>query len=324
MDGAPPLLRPAAPVGGVRLGLAAMRTRFELVLADDGDPARLRAAGEEALAEIADVEAWLSPHRADSALARVNAGAAQAAVTVDGRMLGFLRAARALAAASGGACDPTAGALVGCWREALADGRVPDAAAIAAARAACGMELVICDEAGGSVRFAHPEMRLDPGALGKGVALDRAAAILRDHGVGRALLHGGTSSVVGIGDPGWTIAIRHPLNAEEIIATTTLRDATLSVSAGHGRATTVDGRSYGHVIDPRSGWPVAGNLLAAVTHPQATVSEGLSTALLVLGEDGLAELARRFPEAAFLLVRKADEAVEVISRGDGFAMSSVA
>ncbi len=320
MDG---MVLPSGAPGGVRLGLAAMRTRFELVLADAGDAARQRAAGEEALAEIADVEAWLSPHRAASALARVNAGAARAPVTVDGRMLGFLRAARALAAATGGACDPTAGALVACWREALAGERVPDAAAIAAARAACGMDLVICDEAAGSVRFAQPGMRLDPGALGKGVALDRATALLRDHGVRRALLHGGTSSVVGIGDPGWTIAVRHPLQAQEIIATTTLRDSTLSVSAGHGRATTVEGRSYGHVIDPRSGWPVAGHLLAAVTHPQATVSEGLSTALLVLGQGGMADLARQFPDAAFLLVCKAVEAVEVITMGDGFAMSNV-
>jgi thiamine biosynthesis lipoprotein len=296
-----------------------MGTRFELVLVDADEPARLRAAGEEALAEVAAVEEWLSPYRPGGGLARVNAGAARGGVAVDGRMLGFLRAARALAEASGGACDPTAGALVACWRAALADGRVPDAAVIAQARAACGMDLVVCDEAAGSVRFAHPGVRLDPGALGKGVALDRAAALLREQGVRRALLHGGTSSVVGLGDPGWPIAIRHPLHVDQVIATTTLSDATLSVSAGHGRATVVAGRSYGHVIDPRSGWPVTGNLLAAATHPQATISEGLSTALLVVGEEGSAGLAQRFPEAGLLLVQNDDGDLRVTIIGEGFA-----
>ncbi len=315
MDGAVP---PSGAPQEVRLRRGAMGTRFELVLADAGEPARLRAVGEEALAEVAEVEAWLSPHRAASALARVNAGGAGGAIAVDGRMLGFLRAARALAEATGGACDPTAGALVACWRDALAGGRVPAASALAEARAVCGMDLVVCDEAAGSVRFARPGVRLDPGALGKGVALDRAVALLREQGARRALLHGGTSSVVGLGEPGWPIAIRHPVQVDQVIATTALSEMTLSVSAGHGRATDVDGRSYGHVIDPRSGWPVTGNLLAAAVHPLATTSEGLSTALLVVGDEGIAGLAARFPEAGLLLVCQDGEGVRVITRGSGF------
>jgi thiamine biosynthesis lipoprotein ApbE len=74
-----------------------------------------------------------------------------------------------------------------------------------------------------------------------------------------------------------------------------LRDLSLSVSAPHGRFFEHDGRRYGHVIDPRTGEPVEGALLAAVVGPSPTETDALSTALLVLGEPWLPDLERRFP-----------------------------
>ena len=308
----------------VRLARLAMRTRFEVVITDTDDPARLQAAGEEALDEIGRCESLLSAYRDDAELFRINARAGDEAVRVDPRMLAFLLRARELSTLSAGTCDPTAGALVACWRAAGEHGQVPDDAAIAAARGACGMDRVLLDETARTVRFARPGMRLDPGAIGKGYALERAASLLRESGVHSALLHGGTSTVTAIGRPpgqdAWPVAIRHPLKADTSLATALLHDTSLSVSAGHGRAFTVGERSYGHVIDPRSGWPVAGNLLAAVIHPSALASDALSTALLVLGHDGLALLAERFPGISLLLVRSNGEDVVIDTVGAGFSL----
>src|SRR5262245_48339833 len=93
-----------------------MRTRFELVLADDRDPVSLRAAGEEALEEIARVEAELSAFRRDSLLARVNAEAAVRPVLVDPELFALLERMGALAARLDGAFDPTIGALLAVLR----------------------------------------------------------------------------------------------------------------------------------------------------------------------------------------------------------------
>jgi thiamine biosynthesis lipoprotein len=314
-----------SPAASVRLARLAMRTRFELLLADVDDPARLRAAGEEALAEIGRCEELLSAYRDDAALFHLNARAGAGPVAVEPRLMAFLRRAAELSALTDGSFDPTAGALVRCWREAGERGEVPSPAAIDEARAATGMSRVLVDDGAGTIAFGDPGLRLDPGAIGKGWALERAADLLRADGIRSALLHGGTSTVAALGAPpgqeAWPVAIRHPLR-DSTLATALLRDASLSVSAGHGRAFTVGGTTYGHVIDPRSGWPVAGNLLTAAIHPSATVGDAVSTALLVLGRDGLPLLAERFPGISLLLARQDGGEVLIDVVGEGFAPGS--
>lgn len=304
-------LRQGSPA--VTLARLAMRTRFEIVLADEDDPARLRAAGEEALDEIERVESLLSVFRDDAELFHVNAHAAHQPMTVDVRLMEFLRRAADLCAATAGAFDPAIGALLACWKQPQpsADGSVklPTPEAISTALTKCGMrQRVMLDVERCSVRFSGLGVQLDPGAIGKGYALERATDLLRYSGISTALLHGGTSTVCAIGhpaaQPAWTVAIQDPVQADRHIATASLVDTSLSVSAVHGRSFTANGKRYGHVIDPRSGWPVQGNLLAAVIHPSAMTSDALSTALLVLGVEGLHSIAVRFPTAGLLLVRE--------------------
>ncbi len=311
-----------------------MRTRFELVIADGGDDARARAAGEAAFAEVAEAERLLSAHRDDAELFRVNALAGSAPVTVDARLFALLESALELCAASAGAFDLTLGALLTAWNHAGmaagGAGEAPSPERIDEARARCGMaRLLSLDRAAGSVRFGAPGMRLDAGAIGKGYALEQAGVVLQELGVGSALMHGGTSTVLALGsDPAgrpWRVAIRDPADGQGMIATADLANRALSVSAVHGRSFSSGGRRYGHVIDPRSGWPVQGNLLAAVITPHATASDAWSTALLVLGGEGFALLAAHQPTAAGLLVREeADGRMVVDLHGNGFTLSGTA
>jgi thiamine biosynthesis lipoprotein len=138
-------------------------------------------------------------------------------------------------------------------------------------------------------------MGIDLGAAGKGHAIDLAAGVLRAQGVTSALLQGGTSSVHAVGAPpdgsAWTIAWDTPTERRRF----PLRDAALSISAAHGKAFTHDGRVYGHVIDPRTGWPSDGASSALVTGPGSLECDALSTALLVLGAGWLPTLRARFP-----------------------------
>jgi thiamine biosynthesis lipoprotein ApbE len=128
-----------------------------------------------------------------------------------------------------------------------------------------------------------PSASLDLGAVAKGFALDRAAAILRECGITSALLHGGTSSVVAMGAPaddprGWAIAIR----SDGDPLTVRLRDQSLGVSAPRGRTTP----TASHILDPRTGAPaMAGVDTAAVIGPVGTAAlcDTWSTALVVLG-----------------------------------------
>jgi len=272
------------------LGLAAMATRFELVL--DGE----RAAGEEALEEIAEVERRLSRFRRDALPARLERAAAgheggARGVVVSRDEMALLDLCRRACARTGGAFDPALGsAPVSGWR---LDRRARRVVAPAAAA------------------------RLDLGGVGKGHALDLAARALRAAGVARALLHGGTSSVAALGAPpgatAWRVALRHPADGTRTLATVELRDLSLSVSATHGRTRGPVGAGRGHVVDPCSGLPVETARLAAVVARHGRVAEAWSTALLVLVERRL----RRGAPVTARSVRLAPNVSALVAWDDG-------
>ena len=302
----------------VTLARNAMATRFELVLIG-GDAARLRAAGEEALAEVDRLEARLSLYRPSSEIARVNAQAARQPVRVSPQVFRLLEQARQFHRETGGAFDIAIAPLVRCWGFMSGSGRVPDPILLDQARHQAGMEHVTFDSESVSVRFDREGVMLDLGAIGKGYAIDRAAKILREAGVTRALLHGGTSTIYGIGAPpdeeGWKVAIAGSQDESRTIATVLLRDSALSVSAVWARSFEADGKKFGHVIDPRTGQPVNNAVLAAVALPSATETDALSTALLVLGLEGHDAIAKLRPQMRTLVIPAIDADSRVEARG---------
>lgn len=271
-----------------------MATRFEFVL-PGANPAALRAAAEEALDEVDRLENLLSLYRPHTDIARLNAGAAAGPVRVSPETFRLLQRAMALSAGTQGAFDVTAGALVRAWGFLGGTGALADPAALAAARACVGTDRLELSESDFTVRFTRPGVLVDLGSIGKGYALDRAAELLRDAGVTSALLHGGTSTVVALGQPPDAAAWKVALPDGGAVA---LRDESLSVSAGWGKSfTDAAGREWGHVLDLRRGKPVAGRQWAAVVAPSAADSDALSTAALLADDAELERLPGIFPAA---------------------------
>jgi FAD:protein FMN transferase len=287
----------------------AMATRFEIVLHGE-DPVALRAAGEEALDEIQRIEGQLSLYQPTSEIAHLNARAAREPVRVTPGLFRLLERAKVLSAEMKGAFDITIAPLVRCWGFMGGTGRVPGAEELAEARANVGMHLVELNAEDFTVRFVRKGVMLDLGAIGKGYAVERAAELIRELGVSSALINGGTSSIYGLGNPpgaeSWKVAIQSPAPsasaAAEPFATIQLMDEALSVSAVWGKSFQSEGVNLGHVLDPRSGRPLAGALLAAVALPSATETDAFSTGLLVSGRDGYEHLLKIRPQAGASLV----------------------
>lgn len=265
----------------------AMACRFELILYGE-DRVRLRAAGEAALDEIERIESRLTIFDPASEVSRLNARAALESVRVSTELFDLLTEAKRLHAETGGTFDLTIAPLMRAWGFFRDTGHLPDQDVLEKARSLTGMELVELDESDRSVRFRREGVMLDFGAIGKGYAVDEAIAVLCDAGIRQALLHGGTSTMFGLGAPpeehAWKIAVPRPDREDDPLAVVELRDESLSVSAVWGKAFEANDRTYGHVLDPRAGHPVDGGILAAVVAASATESDALSTALLVSPE----------------------------------------
>jgi thiamine biosynthesis lipoprotein len=296
----------------------AMATRFEFVLCGN-DPVALRAAADEGFEEIERIEAQLSLYRPSSEIAQVNARAAFESVRVSPSVFELLAEARVLWELTNGLFDITIAPLVRCWGFMGGNGSLPDESSIQAALSLVGMDKVEMDERSYTVRFAAPGVMLDLGSVGKGHALDMAASVLHDAGIENALLHGGTSTVCAIGvdaqNNPWKIAIENPNSsqeAEEIINVVPLRDKSLSVSAPAGKAFEREGKSYGHVLNPRTGRPVEDTILGCAITDSAAESDALSTAVLVGDETDLAALRDRRPELRYLKMKSGPE---LFSRG---------
>jgi thiamine biosynthesis lipoprotein len=307
------------------LARLAMATRFEVVLHGE-NPAGLRAAGEEALQEVEQLDHRLSLYRPDSEVAHLNARAAREPVRVSPGLFALLQHAQVLSAETGGAFDITIAPLVRCWGFMGGNGKLPDARELEECRAKTGMHLVHLNGGAGTVRFEREGVMLDLGAIGKGYAVEKAAEVLRQAGVTSALIHGGTSTVCALGQPPdaecWKVAVATSLDGpgggvrqnaanasggltnaatQPPWVTISLRDEALSVSAVWGKFFKADGNIFGHVLDPRSGRPVAGAMAAAVVLPSATETDALSTALLVLGAEGQERICRLRPGMRTLL-----------------------
>ncbi|MFM7109326.1 MAG: FAD:protein FMN transferase [Planctomycetaceae bacterium] len=296
------------------VGRDAMACRFEVCL-NAGEVADGTALAVGALDLVDEIEQKFSVYRDTSELTRLNATAARGWQPVSQDVFDLLVRAREIHDLTDGAFDAASGALVRAWGFLARAGRTPDTAALAAARERSGMRFVELDPEGRRVRFAREGIEINPGAIGKGWAVDRALEGLADSGAPSVLVHGGQSSVRarGVHGPmlpgrrGWPVGLRDPLRPGRRLATIALADRALGTS-GSGTQFFVDrGRRLGHILDPRTGLPAEGVVSATVLAPTAADADALATALYVLGPAGLDRIAPPGGDVGALLVVPAAE-----------------
>jgi len=284
----------------------AMATIFEVMI-PFGTPDALSAA-EDALDEIERLEAQLTVYRDSSEVSRLNRASPYAAIPVEEGLFDLLSTAARISSESEGAFDVTAGALIKTWGFYRGPRRVPSEGERAVALERVGMRHVVLDPETRSVRFLRPGLEINLGSIGKGYALDRAAAILRRRrNLPGALLHGGHSSVYAIGsepgdERGWAVGLSHPWEPGRRIALLRLRDRALGTSAATHRHLEHEGRKLSHVLDPRSGWPAEGIALASAIAPTAAEADALATVFYVRGVDWSRAYCTAHPDIGAVLL----------------------
>jgi thiamine biosynthesis lipoprotein len=291
-----------------------MACRFEVALASEH--AEHLAAARVALDEADRMEDALSVFRETSEVTRVNRDAGARPVGVSPTLFALLLRCQELHRATEGAFDPTSAPLSRVWGFLARDGRLPGGDAITAALATVGFDKVELDPTARTVRFSRPGVALNFGGIGKGFALDRMADLLRGGGVPCALLSAGGSSVLAFGEgEGYSVDVRSP-RVRTVIARLWLSGTALGTSGPGEQFFEADGRRYGHVLDPRTGWPAAGVLTASAAARSAADADALSTAFLVGGPELAERYCRAHPGTMALLAREDDPGRPLLF-GDG-------
>ena len=316
----------------------AMATRFEIVLHGEKE-SWLRSVAEEVLDEIEKLDSKLSLYNPASQIARVNRQAAVSPVKIDPLIFNLLQRCASLSQATKGAFDITMGPLIQCWGFMKGTGEQPSESAIQRSLELVGMQHVQLDPSDYTVGFDKEGVMLDLGAVGKGYALEVATEILQDYEVENAIIHGGTSTISAIGKPpeddAWNVAVLKPerdpafpyyvasddpasdLETEDILTLVPLVDQSLSVSAVWGKSFQTGSRTFGHVVDGRTGYPAKGHWMAGLVCDNTTDSDALSTAMLVDGMKAVQAIQSIHPTASWLLVNqgKSESDYEVHLKG---------
>lgn len=271
----------------------AMATVFELIIQHD-DAEYVQQAAHEAFIELDRLEHALSRFIPNSDISQINALKNNKEIKVGFDAFHCLRACVALHKETRGAFDITMGGRMDqCHRTGVLSKN-------AAPRMYGRISDLHLDEENFTVRYAgeYP-LRLDLGGFGKGYALERMAALLRDWDIRSGLIHGGWSSILALeaaGQEHWRVTISHPLQLNVVLGKFSLRQAALSGSGV---------QKGSHIINPRTGFPVQGEPLAAWAYsPDASTSDALSTAFMIMPPEEIDEFCRARPEIIAVVLGK--------------------
>ena len=249
-----------------------------------GNPKDARRAADTAIADVRRLEERYSRYLPDSFLSAINRVAATGgSITVDEETAGLLNYAATCYAQSEGLFDITSGILRRAWR--FDQGALPDQAHVSDLLKAVGWRRLRW--APPTLEFPTPGMELDFGGVVKEYAVDRAAALCGQAGVRHGVINlGGDIKVIGPRADGgpWRVGIRHPRHKEEVIRTIALREGALASSGDYERCIVLDGVRYGHVLNPKSGWPVR-HLAAVSVVGDFCVVAGSASTIAMLKED---------------------------------------
>jgi thiamine biosynthesis lipoprotein len=274
-----------------------MNTRFSMVLVEM-DTERAEALAIAAERDLRAHERMMSRFDAEGPVSDLNRCAAEKAIQPPEGLWEVLSLCRDYSKRTRGAFDITLWPLNCLWREHLGRGEEPTGKAIKEARRQTGFKRLHFDEAAHTVRFQREGMSIDLGGFGKGYALERLAGSLRAHGVERAFLSFGESSITVLGShphgPAWPVGITNMFHPSETVHTFHLHNASLS-SSGTAPFNHLGGpRAFGEIIDPHNGRPIEGYRTMSVASPSGIEAEVLSTALLVTPERDRAALVSGF------------------------------
>lgn len=290
---------PESVVNGQRYSHDAMATTFEIIVPVGENEDLAVQAAHEAFERVDFLEGEFSRFVENSDISRINGLSCGEEVTLGLDAFDCLGIALEMSGRTGGAFDVTVGYLLDCWLDHDKSLRQPTEEELAFAREHTGFELIQLDREYITVRALKTPIRVDLGGVGKGYAVDDMGRILRDWGIGSALIHGGTSSMLALeapaGSEGWPVTYCDPDDPERAFGRLNLVNRALAGS------TLEQGL---HIIDPRTARPIDSGVAAWVCGPDAARADALSTAFMIMESEEISRYCRENWDTMACVIRR--------------------
>ncbi len=289
----------------IRRSQLLMGTVVEIVVGGESSD-KLEAAVDAAVAEMTRLDQLLSRHHQKSDLSRLSRSDTGTEVNVETAEV--ITLGLDVAQRSGGAFDLTLGRLKVLWGFDRENPTVPDQVALTAALEGIGPTALSLQ--GQEVNKRSLQLQVDLGGIAKGYAVDRAIAVLKEHGVTSAAVNAGGdmyllglhSELQGRPERPWRIGIQHPRHKETLLETVQVSDRAVVTSGDYERFFEEDGVRYHHIFDPQTGLPARGCQSVTIIADSVALADALATAVFVLGPAAGLQLLTQYPTAEGLVV----------------------
>jgi thiamine biosynthesis lipoprotein len=289
-----------------------MATSIEVEAYGGSTDAARHTAIDEAFKAFSEIDRLMSNYRDDSELSLINRGAAHGAIRVSDPMLAVLAAAQQVSTASHGAFDITVGPLLRLWGFHDKTPHLPTASELAAVRPLVDYHHVQIDASAHSVRFARSGVELDLGGIAKGFSVEVAANTLRQRGLAGFIDAGGNQYLLGTppGKRTWSVGIKDPEHPTRLLGVVNTTETSVSTSADYATFVEINGRKFGHVLDPHTMYPSDAALSVTTFSRDGTLADAMSKAAFILGPSAGLALADSIPGmSAVIAYRQPDGTV---------------
>jgi FAD:protein FMN transferase len=270
--------------------LLLMGTRFELKAVCES-PQQARVAVEAGIDEIRRIEAVISSHRAGTGTTIINQNAGVAPVPVDEELFNLIARSLKISKLTDGAFDISFGALYRIWKFDGSMHALPSADTVLKYQNLTGYEKITLDPQHHSVYLPQKGMSIGFGAIGKGYAANRAKQVMVKLGSGGGFVNAaGDILFWGHNEhhQKWNVAIASPFFRSEVIGGLEVENMAVVTSGNYEKNFTIDGKTYSHIVDPKTGYPTSEAVSVTIICPDAELADALATGVSVLGvADGI-------------------------------------
>ncbi|MCD0478170.1 FAD:protein FMN transferase [Chryseobacterium sp. LC2016-29] len=291
-----------------------MGSKFEITLVDK-DSLSAEKNIDKSINEIRRIENLISEWKPETQISEVNRNAGIKPVKVDPEVFALTEKGIYFSKLTDGAFDISIVVMDKIWKFDDSMNELPSEESIKNSVKNVGYQNIILDKTNSTIFLKNKGMKIGFGSIGKGYAADQTRELMKSFGVNAGIINAsGDISAWGTQPDGkpWAIGINNPFKDDKIAVILYLKENAVTTSGSYEKYAEIHGKRYSHIMNPKTGYPSTGLTSVTIVGPNATMANGFSTSIMVLGKKEGLKLIKKFPEFQYLIIEDSGKIVKYL------------